>query len=136
MNDGWEFWIDVGGTFTDCIARRPDGSLARHKLLSSGVTKGIVGASSTADAIVDGARASAPAGFWEDFRLRLLNDERVAVAEAIVRSFEATTSVLRLDRHLSVEPRAGQAYELVSSEDAPVLAIRWLLGLGVRDPIP
>ncbi len=136
METSWDFWIDVGGTFTDCVARRPDGSLARHKLLSSGVTKGIVGAGSTADAIVDPARTNAPAGVWEDFRLRLLDDDRVAVAEATVRSFEATTSVLRLDRRLSVEPRAGQAYELVSSEEAPVLAIRWLLGLGVRDPIP
>lgn len=33
----WQFWIDVGGTFTDCIARRPDGVLLRHKLLSSTV---------------------------------------------------------------------------------------------------
>jgi 5-oxoprolinase (ATP-hydrolysing) len=32
--DGWEFWIDRGGTFTDVVARRPDGSLAVHKLLS------------------------------------------------------------------------------------------------------
>ncbi len=31
---GWEFWIDRGGTFTDVVARRPDGSLATHKLLS------------------------------------------------------------------------------------------------------
>ncbi len=31
---GWEFWIDRGGTFTDIVARRPDGSLATHKLLS------------------------------------------------------------------------------------------------------
>ncbi|MFI5388028.1 MAG: hydantoinase/oxoprolinase N-terminal domain-containing protein, partial [Fimbriimonadales bacterium] len=30
----WEFWIDRGGTFTDVIARRPDGALAAHKLLS------------------------------------------------------------------------------------------------------
>ena len=30
----WDFWIDRGGTFTDVIARRPDGSLAAHKLLS------------------------------------------------------------------------------------------------------
>ena len=30
----WEFWIDRGGTFTDVVARRPDGSLATHKLLS------------------------------------------------------------------------------------------------------
>ena len=30
----WEFWIDRGGTFTDIVARRPDGTLATHKLLS------------------------------------------------------------------------------------------------------
>src|SRR5438067_67828 len=30
----WEFWIDRGGTFTDIVARRPDGGLATHKLLS------------------------------------------------------------------------------------------------------
>ena len=32
--DRWQFWIDRGGTFTDIVARRPDGSLATHKLLS------------------------------------------------------------------------------------------------------
>src|SRR6266436_4621601 len=30
----WDFWIDRGGTFTDVVARRPDGTLAAHKLLS------------------------------------------------------------------------------------------------------
>ena len=30
----WRFWIDRGGTFTDVIARRPDGGLAALKLLS------------------------------------------------------------------------------------------------------
>ncbi|NBD29585.1 MAG: 5-oxoprolinase [Alphaproteobacteria bacterium] len=30
----WEFWIDRGGTFTDIVARRPDGGLVTHKLLS------------------------------------------------------------------------------------------------------
>jgi 5-oxoprolinase (ATP-hydrolysing) len=30
----WEFWIDRGGTFTDIVARRPDGRLVAHKLLS------------------------------------------------------------------------------------------------------
>ena len=36
MADGgrWEFWIDRGGTFTDIVARRPDGRLVAHKLLS------------------------------------------------------------------------------------------------------
>jgi 5-oxoprolinase (ATP-hydrolysing) len=30
----WEFWIDRGGTFTDIVARRSDGRLLTHKLLS------------------------------------------------------------------------------------------------------
>src|SRR5207302_9258334 len=30
----WQFWIDRGGTFTDIVARRSDGTLATHKLLS------------------------------------------------------------------------------------------------------
>src|SRR6266852_3248835 len=34
VDRGWEFWIDRGGTFTDVVARRPDDTLAVHKLLS------------------------------------------------------------------------------------------------------
>ena len=30
----WQFWIDRGGTFTDIVARRPNGTLVTHKLLS------------------------------------------------------------------------------------------------------
>ncbi len=30
----WQFWIDRGGTFTDIVAKKPDGSLLTHKLLS------------------------------------------------------------------------------------------------------
>ena len=31
---GWHFWVDRGGTFTDVIARRPDGGFEITKLLS------------------------------------------------------------------------------------------------------
>lgn len=34
MARGWQFWIDRGGTFTDIVARAPDGSIRIHKLLS------------------------------------------------------------------------------------------------------
>ncbi|MBD2094902.1 hydantoinase B/oxoprolinase family protein [Trichocoleus sp. FACHB-591] len=33
-NSGWQFWIDRGGTFTDIVARQPNGELIVHKLLS------------------------------------------------------------------------------------------------------
>ena len=45
----WNFWIDRGGTFTDVIARRPDGSLAAHKLLSENPER-------YADAAIQGIR--------------------------------------------------------------------------------
>lgn len=31
---GWKFWVDRGGTFTDVVARRPDGRVETLKLLS------------------------------------------------------------------------------------------------------
>ncbi|EFH12799.1 hydantoinase B/oxoprolinase family protein, partial [Teichococcus cervicalis] len=31
---GWQFWIDRGGTFTDIVARDPEGRFSTHKLLS------------------------------------------------------------------------------------------------------
>jgi 5-oxoprolinase (ATP-hydrolysing) len=52
---GWEFWIDRGGTFTDIVARRPDGSLVTHKLLSENPEH-------YADAAVAGVRALLPKG--------------------------------------------------------------------------
>ena len=30
----WQFWVDRGGTFTDIVAKSPDGQLVSHKLLS------------------------------------------------------------------------------------------------------
>jgi 5-oxoprolinase (ATP-hydrolysing) len=30
----WQFWVDRGGTFTDIVARKPDGGLLTQKLLS------------------------------------------------------------------------------------------------------
>ncbi|WP_340115385.1 hydantoinase B/oxoprolinase family protein [Pelagibius sp. 7325] len=47
---GWQFWIDRGGTFTDVVARKPDGELVTHKLLSEN-------AEQYQDAAVHGIRA-------------------------------------------------------------------------------
>ncbi len=34
MTAKWDFWIDRGGTFTDIVARTPDGEIRAHKVLS------------------------------------------------------------------------------------------------------
>jgi len=51
MRAGWRFWIDRGGTFTDVVARAPDGAFKTIKLLSENPER-------YADAAVAGARAA------------------------------------------------------------------------------
>lgn len=34
QQDGWQFWVDRGGTFTDLVAQAPTGEILIHKLLS------------------------------------------------------------------------------------------------------
>ncbi|KAB1989590.1 hydantoinase B/oxoprolinase family protein [Streptomyces triticiradicis] len=64
---GWQFWVDRGGTFTDIVARRPDGRLLTHKLLSdnparysdaavAGVRELLGGGGDSTDAPVDAVR--------------------------------------------------------------------------------
>jgi 5-oxoprolinase (ATP-hydrolysing) len=50
LSPAWQFWIDRGGTFTDIVARRPDGVLLTRKLLSENPEQ-------YADAAVAGIRA-------------------------------------------------------------------------------
>lgn len=45
----WEFWVDRGGTFTDIIARNPEGLLVTYKLLSDNPAQ-------YKDAVIEGIR--------------------------------------------------------------------------------
>ena len=134
--DGWEFWIDVGGTFTDCCARAADGKFLQHKVLSSGVTKGAVGAGSSSFTIIDAARKVDPAGFWRGARLTLFTPTGETLGESVVTEFDANVGALVLQTPLEVSAELGQFYELSTDEEAPVLAVRYLLGLPLSSPLP
>jgi 5-oxoprolinase (ATP-hydrolysing) len=131
----WEFWIDVGGTFTDCLAKAPDGSIRRHKLLSSGVTKGRVGPGSTRDVVVDSARCGEPRDFWTGWRLAIVNRDGEEIDQATVDGLDAATGKLGLGG-LAKDPLVGSSYELRCTLEAPVIAIRYLLGLRLTEPVP
>lgn len=91
---GWRFWIDRGGTFTDIVARAPDGSLQSRKLLSDNPEQ-------YADAAVEGVRrilgigaAPLPAGLVAEVRMgttvatnALLERKGEPVVLAITRGF-------------------------------------------------
>jgi 5-oxoprolinase (ATP-hydrolysing) len=132
----WQFWIDVGGTFTDFLGRSPEGRLIRHKLLSSGVARGAVDPESDRERIIDPTRRGDPNDFWAGYRLRLLDPGGDAVAEAVVAGFDPGCATLRLATPLPIDPRPAQVYELAGDEEAPVAGIRFMLGLLRSDPLP
>ncbi|MBI1313620.1 hydantoinase [bacterium] len=136
MADVWEFWIDVGGTFTDCIARSPDNQLLTAKVLSSGITKGQVDEIVGTDRLVDETRRGDTDGFWAGYRIRFLDAHGQAVHQGVVRTSSAARRMLQIEQPLPETVRPGMAYELDAEQEAPILAIRWLLGLKRDAVIP
>jgi 5-oxoprolinase (ATP-hydrolysing) len=126
----WQFWIDVGGTFTDCVARSASGELLTTKVLSSSIVKGRVDPASGVDVIVDGALVGKPDEFYRGFALRLLDDEGSTLESRQVTGFDGERGALTPDRPWSRHSEA-HCYELVSPEEAPLLCVRQLMGLGL-----
>ena len=100
MGDLWDFWVDRGGTFTDIVARRPDGTLTAHKLLS--VSPAYRDASVAGIRHLLGVRPEEP-----------LPAERIAVllAEQAGDAFEPE-ALYALDQIFAHAERAGRIDEL------------------------
>lgn len=138
----WQFWLDVGGTFTDCLARTPEGRLLRRKVLSSGIVKGHASLGSAPNSVIDPLRTE-PDGFWIGYRIVVLDEHGAIAAYSDVTdfhtgSFRFTPDFfdIRAGHRLLDDEIVHHSYELVSPEEAPVLAIRLFLGLRLDQPIP
>jgi 5-oxoprolinase (ATP-hydrolysing) len=125
----WQFWLDVGGTFTDCIARRPDGAIVTHKTLSSGAVKGRVDRITGDRSWIDTSRTADPDGLWVGWQATIDGE----AAEIV--GFNSSTGELRAAGAVR-SLKAGQSYELRCGSEAPIVAIRYLLGLSPKDQIP
>jgi len=153
VNEGWQFFIDVGGTFTDVVARRPDGPRITYKLLSSGAIRRQGTLSASGDRFIDPSRIGEAENLWVGYRLSFVADGRVASAPrsdhgvdqdrdrvgtsqvgAGVTAFDSRIGAFQLDAAL---PPGAQpiTYELRCDDEAPVVAIRVLMGLRLDQPI-
>ncbi len=142
----WKFFIDVGGTFTDTVARTPDGTIITHKLLSSGVVRGVAEAGSTTLTVRDRRRIGDPDDFWTGYRLSIATSPDAPPLVSNIAAFDGTTGTFSFTDPrtfvdgVSTAPSAWSspaslAYELRSGEEAPILAIRRLMRLRLTDPI-
>ncbi|WP_031525033.1 hydantoinase B/oxoprolinase family protein [Streptomyces sp. NRRL F-5123] len=79
----WQFWVDRGGTFTDIVARRPDGRLQTQKLLSDDPAR-------YRDAAVAGIRRSLGLGGDEPVPDSLVDTVRMGTTVATNALLERT----------------------------------------------
>ena len=133
---GWQFAIDVGGTFCDVVARDPAGRTHTFKLLSSGRTKGSCSVREGRKAITDARRKEDPEDFWVGYRCALLDDAGNIAFETRIAAFARATGKLSLEQPVPEELVGGSSYELCSDDEAPITAIRYLMGLRLDEPIP
>ena len=126
----WSFFVDTGGTFTDCLALDPNGTVHRAKVLSRGsLSARIVSIESGNCLRLDGSPDwpdDFPVGF------RLVGED----GECRVSAWNKSGSMLQFEDNLPSGLQVGDAIELLSGEEAPVLGQRLILaraGLSPKD---
>lgn len=139
----WQFSIDVGGTFTDVVAHDRAGGLHTFKLLSSGAIRGQVGQGSSANCIIDPRRIGEPDGLWTGYTVSTIGEafpsrDRKGAAPTRVRvtRSDGSTGALHVSSSFAkFVAKSTASYDLRSHEEAPVVAIRALMGKRLDEPI-
>ncbi|WP_128543526.1 hydantoinase B/oxoprolinase family protein [Larkinella soli] len=133
----WQIWIDTGGTFTDGLARDPEGNLHRTKVLSSSCLRGVLKAVPAENP--DGEEPEAPglvleapwltAPIFDGYRLRVIETGETGQVVSLNLNGKLLT-----DRILKDITQG--TVELSSGEEAPVLATRLLTLTPLGHPFP
>ena len=124
-----QVWCDVGGTFTDCIVRFPDGQLQSIKVLSHGVVQGTIVRRDADQRIAVSGRNADPDGFWSGATLCFFDSHGSRCGESICSDY-------RGGEFKCSPPAEAHSVEIRTGLEAPVLATRLLLGLAPAEPLP
>ena len=131
----WRIWIDTGGTFTDCLAIDPAGTMHRAKVLSTSALRG------RALEIIDSRRfrVEVPWRVGPDFfagcTLRWLG---ASAADVPLVRFDPERSEIELASPEALPELGGltPTFEIRSPEEAPVLVARLVTGTPMGRELP
>jgi len=133
MNDKWQIWIDMGGTFTDCMAANPEGGIIRVKVLSSSALRGVIVKKTGPGKFLVRHKWPVTKDIFSGYRLSFpaLPDHRTFR----VVELSSTRHILELDQDIEIDI-SGLDFELTSGEEAPILAARLATQTPLDRPLP
>ncbi len=126
VGDRWRIHVDTGGTFTDCLIEL-GGKTRRTKVLSNGSLPGVVQELIGSRSFRIRSPWVAPDDFPVGFQVSFSNHPD---CEGRVSGYQSDSGLLQLDDDLPFDPQLGEAIELISKWEAPILAAK--LGLAAE----
>lgn len=128
----WKIWVDTGGTFTDCLATSPSGTLTRLKVLSNGAIRGKVLTRLSADTLAVEINWPTDIDIYEGYTINAVSDRSL---KATIKSVDILKGFITLNAPSKVR-WAGETVELTTNEEVPVFASRLLTSTRIGDPFP
>ena len=129
MNDlkdffGWSFFVDTGGTFTDCLGLSPEREWFRAKVLSRGSIPAEAVEQIDAKTLKISKTENLPKHFVRGFTLHI---SKLSNFSSKVLDWDPQKNELTLDYPLPSGINLPSAIELVSGWEAPILGMRLIL---------
>ena len=115
----WDFWIDTGGTFTDCLARDPEGNWHRAKVLSNSTLRTSIKKLGT-DSVGTDLSPVYPEDFFVGFNVESTSGE----FHSKVLAYHADTQTLRLEDEPIGNVSEGELLVIRFDGEAPELGAR------------
>ncbi len=127
----WLICVDTGGTFTDCVARDPNGHILRAKVLSSSSLRARVRSVSDSGTVELNHSEELPEDFFKGCLASVLGCEDDPIP--VVRSATGGRSITLFQ---SGRIAVGNTIEIQSPDEAPILAARVVTRTRHGVPLP
>jgi 5-oxoprolinase (ATP-hydrolysing) len=128
----WTFWVDTGGTFTDCIAHSPNGTEHKFKILSSGALRGRIVRMETTTRISIYHNWPFDRDIIKGYAIHIAGTE---LDDIRIQNSNLREGWIEVDRKIDL-PQGTEEFEIASGEEAPVVCARIATATPLQKALP